>query len=117
MLQVTDWNYRRYILADPSPPVASTPTPGWISEATWPSVGNSGGPFAVDAAAYGDSLMPSTAVGLPVYTDLCTAPHLTGIAKATSTSPTKVRFVSGYRYIEALSLLYPIKRIVNNVVA
>ena len=46
-----------------------------------------------------------------------TVPHLTSIAKATSTSPTNVSFVSGYRYIEALSLLYPIKRIVNNVTA
>jgi hypothetical protein len=61
--------------------------------------------------------MPSTAVGLPVYTDLCTAPHLTGIAKVTSTCPTNVRFVSGYQYVETLGLLYPINRIVNNVTA
>ena len=117
MLQVTDRNYRRYILAEPPPPVASTPTPGWIPEATWPSVGNSGGPFAADAAASGDSPMPSTsmdATGLPV---ICTAPHLTSIAKVTSTSPTNVRFVSGYQYIETLGLLYPINRIVNNVTA
>ena len=67
-----------------------------------------------DATASGDSLMPSTSVdaaGLPV---IRTAPHLTSIAKATSTSPTNVRSVSGYRYIEALSLLYPI---VNKVAA
>ena len=85
--------------------------------AIWPSVGNSGGPLAADAAASGDSLMPSTSVdatGLPVSR---TAPHLTSIAKATSTSPTNVRSVSGYRYIESLSLLYPINRIVNNVTA
>ena len=85
--------------------------------ATWPSVGNSGGPLAADAAASGDSLMPSTSVdatGLPVSR---TAPHLTGIAKATSICPTNVRFVSGYQYVETLGLLYPINRIVNNVTA
>ena len=93
------------------------PTPGWISAAILSSVGNSGGPFTGAAAASRDSPLPSTAVGSPVYTDLCTAPHLTRIAKATSTCPTNVRFVSGYQYIETLGLLYPINRIVNNVTA
>ena len=70
-----------------------------------------------DAAASGDSLMPPTAVdatGLPV---IRTALHLTGIARVTSTCPTNVRFVSGYQYIEALGLLYPINPIADNVTA
>ena len=46
-----------------------------------------------------------------------TAPHLISIAKVTSKCPTNIRSVSGYQYIEALSLLYPINRIVNNVTA
>ena len=46
-----------------------------------------------------------------------TAAHSIGTTNLTSTCPTNVRFVSGYQYIEALSLLYPIKRIVNNVTA
>ena len=95
-------------------PVASTPTPGWISAAALPSVGNSGGPFAADAAASGDSQMPSPAVGSPDLPVIHTAPHLTSIVKVTSKCPTNVRFVSGYQYIETLGLLYPI---VNKVAA
>ena len=97
--------------------MASTPTTGWISAAALPSVGNSGGPFAADAAASRDSQVPSPAVGPPDLPVIRTAPHLTGIAMITSTCSTDVRFVSGYQYIETLSLLYPIKRIVNNVTA
>ena len=70
-----------------------------------------------DATASGDSLMPSTAVDATALPVSRTAPHLISIAKVTSTCPTNVRFVSGYQYIEILSLLYPIKRIVNNATA
>ena len=67
-----------------------------------------------DATASGDSPLPSPAVGAAGLPVIHTAPHLTSIARVTSTCPTNVRFVSGYQYIETLGLLYPI---VNKVAA
>jgi hypothetical protein len=52
--------YRRYILAGPPVPVASTPAPAWVSAPTLSSVGGSAGPFA---AGSHNSLVPQPAVG------------------------------------------------------